>query len=362
MHKEIISDKQGISLVVLFITGDSLIMATASQAKNDFWIAIIFSIVFAVLMQLVFVRIHVAFPEKDLFNINECLFGNFFGKLLNLFFIFYVAVNGISILRLFSEFITTLSLPETPKVAPILLIIFICIWVVKEGIETLGRVGEFLILGNVILILIAVSLLVKEMEIDNILPVLYNGIKPVFEGTYATLIFPFTETVAFTMIFSSFRNKKSPYKIYITGLLIGGFIVLVTTLTEVLVLGVDFISITYFPSYSTVSHINVGDLIQRIEIMPAITFMIGGLVKISVLLLAVSKGITKLFIFNKYKFLVTPIALLMLNISLFFYENIMHVFKWGGEIWMYFAFPFQIVLPIIIIIAIVIKKKRLMLN
>ena len=86
MNKEVISDKQGICLVILFIAGETLAMQTAPAAGSDLWLAILLAIVTSIPLLLVYSRILSLFHGKGLFDILECLFGRILGKFLSLIF------------------------------------------------------------------------------------------------------------------------------------------------------------------------------------------------------------------------------------------------------------------------------------
>ena len=71
MRKEKISDRQGISLVTLFIFGSTLVMGTGGQAENDAWISIILAIIFSVPILMMYSRILYRYPGEDLCNRGE---------------------------------------------------------------------------------------------------------------------------------------------------------------------------------------------------------------------------------------------------------------------------------------------------
>ncbi len=106
------------------------------------------------------------------------------------------------------------------------------------------------------------------------------------------------------------------------------------------------------------SRANVGNFIQRIEIIISTAFLIGGFIKISICLLGACNGTTKLFGLNNYRFVVTPIALLMLNLSYLIYDSIFEMIEWSFTTWPYYAFLFQVILPIIIWVVAEIKHKK----
>ncbi|MCK4258321.1 MAG: endospore germination permease [Halanaerobiales bacterium] len=358
MKREVISDRQGIYLITLFIMGSTLILGTAAQAEKDIWLAILLAMVFAFPTLSMYARLHALFPGKDLYDILEFVFGRYLGKIISFVYIWFAFHLGTLVLRNFGEFLTTVGLLDTPTALLYVIMILLCLWAVKEGIEVLGRWGEFFIKIIIPLILLTIILGIPDMTINNIRPVFYNGIKPILDGAFSTYTFPLAETVIFMMVLSPLKEENSSYKIYWVGLLIGGFIIFISAFFEILVLGVNLYSESYFPAYIAVSRINIGDFLQRMEIIVSITFLIGGFIKISICLLAASKGIGKVFGFDDYRILATPVALLMVNLAYFIYDSIMEMTEWTFKIWNMYAFPFQVILPILILIAAEIKVRR----
>lgn len=357
MNNEVVSDKQGIYLIVLFVAGETFILTRAMEARQDFWLAIIVAIVMATPFMLMFSRLHKLFPNKDLFDINEDVFGKFIGKIISVLLIYYVASNMISVMRVFTEFISTASLRKTPLAISFLGLVIVCVWAVKQGVEVMGRWTAYFLPLTVILLFIGIVLLMPQMKLNNLSPFLYYGAKPIISGALATFFFPISETIAFVMIFTRFKNKTSATKIYVYGIVLGSLYILVLVLTEVLVLGVDSTIELFFPGYGTFSRLELGGFVQRLEIISGATFILGGFLKVSVLLLAVSRGIAKVSNCRDYRFIVTPAALLIANVSFFFYENTMYMFRWIRDVWGYFAFPFQFVIPIMIWIGAEIKVR-----
>lgn len=360
MNKEIISDKQGICLVVMFMLGSSLLIGTASNAKNDTWLAIIIGTLLFIPVVLIYSRLLYLFPGKDLFDILHIVFGNIIGKILSIIYIWFSFYLGVLVLRNFSEFTTIVVYPDTPIVVPMIFFILLCIFALKLGIEVLGRWSELFIIVNIIaVILITIILSSTLMNINNLLPILYDGIQPVISGAFSALSFPFAETVVFTMVFSSFENQKSSYKIYLYGLIIGSLTLLVNNLKNILVLGSDAMNINYFPSYISVSIIRLGTFIERMEATVIIVLIINIFIKATIDMLAVCRGIAKVLNIDDYRFLATPIALLTLIFSIFNFKNTMEMMDWTFNVWPYYAIPHQVILPIIILIAAEIKVRKL---
>jgi spore germination protein KB len=195
------------------------------------------------------------------------------------------------------------------------------------------------------------------LKAENLMPVLGNGIRPVLKGTLSAFTFPFGETVVFTGILSSLQRSRSVKKVYLTGLLIAGFFITISSLRNIMVLGVEDLSSVYFPSYSVIGRINIGNFLQRMEVAVSMVFILAGFVKISVCLLAACKGLSKLFGYTDYRFLVIPVTLLMVNLSYILYENIMEMFEWAFKVFPYYALLFELILPVMIFAALEIKLR-----
>ena len=262
MSKERISEKQGISLIVLFIVGSSSIFAQGLEAKKDLWIAFILGILMVMPLSFIYARIHYLFPEKNLFDILEICFGKLIGKILILLYISYVSFVIGDIFLNYGQFITEVSFSQTPQIVSILFLSILCVWGINLGIEVLGRFSKLFIYVPIISLVIIMLFLIPEMNPNNLRPVLEEGMKPVFEGAFSVFTFPLVQIVVFTMAFSSFNRKKSSYKIYITGLLIGGIYLALLSITNILVLGVANATSTVYPTQATISRIHVGDIFQ----------------------------------------------------------------------------------------------------
>jgi spore germination protein KB len=357
MTKELISDKQAISLMILFIWGSTLVIGTGGEAKRDMWAALILGMLLGAAAAFLYCKILSSYHQKNVFDINQIVFGRPAGIIINGFYVFFAYTLGVLVLNNFAEFIATVGLSDTPKVASVLPIVILTIWGVKIGVEGLGRWAEFFLILLSVIVIIPTLLSIPQMEFKNIRPVLGEGIKPLISGTISAFSFPFAETVIFIMVFSCLKREKSCYKVFYTGLFFGGAVLVVISIRNIMVIGSELLSKNYFPSYIVVSRINIGDFIQRIETVNTVAFLIAGYVKICLCLLAASNGLKTIFKFASYQVLVTPIALTMFAASFIAYESVLETTKFVTEIYPIFAAIFQVLLPAITYIGIKTKGK-----
>lgn len=358
MYKEQITDKEGICLLTLFVMGSSLIIGVGGNAKNDAWIASIVGILMSLPVILVYSRMLALYPGKDLFDIISIAFGRILGKIIALFYIWYAFHLGALVMRNFGEFIDTVSLPETPMIVPLFFLGMACIYAVRMGMEVMSRISTYF-LPIVLFIVVVVNLLaIPQFEMSNIKPILCQGVAPILKGGFSVFAFPFAETAVLLGVFFSLKTKKSPYKVYFSGIIFSGIVIVLLTIRNTVILG-DMVGYLNFPSHVAVSRISVSEFLQRIEVSVAFIFVVCAFIKSSVCLYVASKGISKIFNLHDYRSVVIQIGLLMIFFSFTIYKNIMEMRYWAYNVYQYYAFPFQVILPIIIWVILEFKAKRM---
>lgn len=353
-----ISQKQGIYLIALFIIGDSSLMVMGFEAKRDIWISILCAGAACMLLMLIYSRLMSTLPDKDFVETLEFFVGKIGTKIILFVFTWYFFNSCYLILRNYGQFVVTVGLKETPLMIPMIMMIIICVIGVRLGIEVFGRWIRPFVLCVIAFILLNVFLVSQNMRISNLLPVFDSGIVPIAKGTLGVITFPFAEVIVFLFALPAFKKGNSSKRVFLNGLAIGGAIIFITSVTDMLVLGHNIAENLYYPTFSTMATIEYGDFINRMEVITAIIFIITVFVKISIYLLAICKGTTRLLGLNNYKFLVIPIAFLLVNFAVSF-DSAIYYHEWVFKVWPYYAPLFQIIIPIILLSLIEIKRKSI---
>ncbi|MEK3833178.1 endospore germination permease [Paenibacillus sp. FSL M7-0896] len=348
MSKETIPAGQSISIAVLFVTGASLFLGTSSQSGNSSWIAQMLAILLAIPLMLIYARLHVLFPGKDLYDMLIEVFGSVLGRMLCCLYIWYALHLGALVLRNFGEFSKTVALTATPMLAPMLMIGLLCMWVVHAGIEVLGRSAKFLLLFSLIVIVILQLLSVPKFEYHHLKPLLHTRFNLILADTAGSFTFPFAEIVVFLGAFSAIPAKGSAKRVLVSSTLIAGGIIIMITLRNLLMLGPDILSSLYFPSYVAVSRINIGDFVTRIEGSAAIVFVTALFIKVSLCLYVTCNGVAKVFKLGSYRSVVLQMGLIMIYLSDFIYSNIMEMEEFAYHIYKVYALPFEVVIPVVL--------------
>ncbi len=357
MGSELISKRQALCIIMLFLFGSTVVVGASPDSEQDSWISLIMAAVSVMPLVLVYARIIHLFPGKDFFEILEALFGKFFGKVIIVLISWYALHLTSLVLRNFTEFIQIVAMPETPQLPLMIAMLLTAAYIAKSGIETLGRWSVVVLPLVVFIILLTTALSFSKMDFSNILPVMEHDFGTLAKGAFGIYTFPFAETVLFLGVASAIKKNDSPYKIYFNASLLAAILLLIVMLRNLEVLGPASVVSSYFPSYVAARIIEVGDFLSRIEIVIAMNFVLTGMVKITVCLMAAAKGTARLFGIADYRRMVMPIGVLVVALCAIVYDSTMDMFSFM-PVYQYYALPFQVVIPIIVWIMAEVKTKK----
>lgn len=346
-------------MIIMFIIGSSSLMVMGLEAKMDIWIAILLAMAAGILIMLVYARLLSILPDKDFYETVEFFLGKVGSKIFLILLTWFAFDLCAIVLRNYGQFVVTVGLPETPLVVAMFMLILVCALAVRSGIEVIGRWSAQFVFYLIGFLLISILLVSQNMNFSNLLPVLENGLIPVAKGAFGVITFPFAETVVFLLVFPAFKKGTSVKKMLIKGLVIGGAVILVTSMTDMMVLGCNVVENVYYPTYTTMATVHYGDFVQRLEVFAAIVFIIAVFLKITILLFAASKGAAKIFGFKDHRFIVMPIAFLAVNVALISFDSMIYFHEWTFKVFPYYSCVFEIVIPLVLLIIIEIKHKKM---
>lgn len=355
MEKTTISSKQAISIMVVFLVGSTSVLGFGDKAKQEYWICLLIAIAMSIPLVLLYSQILTLFPGKSLYDIAYIIFGKIGGAIITLIFVLFSIQLGAIVTRNFTEFIQIISLDKTPQIIVAAFLLITCFLILRNGIEVLGRISIIFLYLIIIVLVFTFIFLTKDMHPENLKPYLEQDFKTLFLNSIPILVFPFGDSVIFLNTIPTHLHPTSNVKkIFILCILITGVILLIALFRNILVLGIPTLEMLYFPSYSAVSKLNIGEFFSRAEILLATNFLMAGIIKTSVCLYSATKGIAKLFKIENHKSILAPVTLFMLSFSSFIFSNIMQNVEFNNKTTLYFII-IQIIIPLIIYIFAVIK-------
>ncbi len=345
MGKEVITTKQAIAILVTFEIGSALIHTAHTKDNQDFWISYLAAAVFTLFTFFMYSRIMSLFPGKNLLDINKELFGKIAGSIIYGTYIFYAFSIGIFVTRHFTEAVQVSSLPEMPQYAFAIPMILVCIYISKNGVETLGRWCMFSLPINFFIFLLTIAFSSYLFDFQNLKPAFQNSVSLLADNALNAYTLPFGESVVFLLLIDSLKNRQKTLKVFYISLAMGMGTIIFATLRNILILGTENIQFLTTPSISGVSVIQITSFVERIEVIVIVNFIICGIAKITVCLIGAAKGTAKLLKLDSDRQVIVPIGLLILMLSFNVFRNAMHLIKWF-DVYRLVFLPVQILFPL----------------
>ncbi|NLF28214.1 MAG: endospore germination permease [Clostridiales bacterium] len=345
-------------MLIMFNFGSSVVMGVSTEAAQDGWAALLMSVAFTLPVIIMYGRIAELNPGMGLFDAIEAQLGKVAGKVAAALLTWYALHLCALVLRNFSEFIQISSLLDTPQLPVMVVMMLTVSYLAKLGCKALGKWALATLPVVLFIVVLTVVLSINVMKFENILPVFEHSLGVIAEDAFKIFSFPLCETVLFLSVADGLLKTDNPKNIYVFGTLFSSGVLLVIILRNLFVLGAEVVETEYFPSYSAARIINLGDFISRIEGSISINFILAGITKITVCLIAAGKGLSRLFGIDDYRQMVIPTAFLVVALATIVYGNTMEMFAFI-KYYAFYAMPFEVVLPASVWIASEIRKKKM---
>ncbi|MGG5254319.1 GerAB/ArcD/ProY family transporter [Neobacillus sp. SM06] len=362
MEKAKINATQLFVLVVLFEMGSSILVGVGASAKQDAWITILLGMIGGIALFHIYYFLYRYYPDVPPTTYVQKITGKWVGRILAFFYIVYFIYLASRVLRDFGELLTTTIYSNTPLFIVNTLMILAIIYGIRKGFEVLARVGE---LYFALVYLLAITGIVLVMvsglfHFENLQPMLENGWRPILQATISqTLLFPFGEMVVFTMVLPFVNEQEKVKKVCIGGMILSGINITITIIINIAALGVDLYTRSPFPLLSTVSKIEVGGFIERLDVLFMLYLVVGGFFKITIFYYAAVAATADVFQFQDQRKLVFPIGLIILFTSMMIASNYAEHIKEGLTIVPIFLhWPFQIIFPTILLVIAYFRNRK----
>ncbi|AFM43017.1 spore germination protein, amino acid permease [Desulfosporosinus acidiphilus SJ4] len=351
-----ISSSQLMFLIAGLIQGSSLLVAFATKiTKQNTWLVVLLGFAISLGLALIYVTLAQNFPEKNLIEINEIVYGKYLGNLISGLYIWFFFSIGSFNLRFVGDFSLTYLVPETPIIVILVMFAFICIWAVRSGIEVIGRLSGIFVIITLIEVITTSLLLIKQMKLTNFLPLFDLSLQDFIHGTHTMTSIPFGEIMIFLMIIPSVNKLNQVKSATLSGLCIGGFTVLFSTLRNTAVLGITA-TIMFSPSFEAVRLIDIAGVITRMEVLVASVLLITLFIKTSLLLYVTVLALAQLFRLRTYRPLVLPVCILMISFALLAFDSTMENALSAANDWPIVSIPFNFLFPLASLILIKIRR------
>lgn len=360
MDNDKITNHQLFSTMANFVCGTSMIISSAplaAIAKHDAWISALILPILGVPLILTNFYIMNLYPGKTYMQIIQLVFGKWIGLFVYVNLLFVAFLAAPQVLWYVGDFFTTTFMPETPSYAINLLFIVALTIGLHYGLETLLRSAGFFIYIVSGVFLLSMIFVLPNARIENLQPIFEKGIIPVLKGTHNLASFTtFPLIFMFTIFPLNIYYDKKAKKYMILGYLWGLFLVFISIMMCILVLGSNITASSMFPVYNLVKEINLGVVLNRLEALITGVWVITLFFKVAYYFYSSINGISQLLKLSDHKRIIIPIGFLILLFSGIVYPDAIYEMKWDSIVWVLYISTFGFILPILLLSISIIKK------
>ncbi|MFC5468868.1 endospore germination permease [Cohnella suwonensis] len=311
--REQISSGQMSILFFCFMTGSSIVNIPGpliGYAKNGAWISLLLSISIGMILLACLLYLYRKFPELTFIEYSKATVGSFITVLLAIPFISFQFHMASGIVLDIGLFMTTSMMRQTPLFLFLLLVFFVVALTVRSGIETMARMFVIPIISVLLSIIVILVLSIPHYQVEHLLPIMPDGIKPIVLGTYFSYGFPYVELVLMAMLLPYVRKEKlaNLSKGMYLALLINGIFLVAVTVSTILVFG-PLAGERQYSMFEVARTVDLLEVIQRIESLVGISLIMASFMKASITLFVLNLTFTKLFNLKDDRILVFPLSL-----------------------------------------------------
>ncbi|GGM24173.1 germination protein GerKB [Paraliobacillus quinghaiensis] len=356
---ERITTIQLFTLIMIFEIGSTTLFAQGIGADRDAWIVILISYVIGLGLIWVFTQIPKYYPNKNFSEILTTTLGAKIAKPLLLLFGLYFLSQALHNFYEFGMLINMTALSKTPLLVILYLFIIVIIYILSLGVEVLARTAEILLPYLLLFLIITfiVNFFSETFELDNLLPVLGNGLKPVLAEVYDVVAFPFGEMVVFLMFWHYVNKPALIRKTTFLAVSLATILIMMNLIVMLAVLGPELTANTEIPLLETLLSINIANIITNLDSVAVFIMFFGGFFKTAIHFMGFCLAITWLFNGNKPEWCITIFGLLFPLMAIYRFSGIDDQRWKGSEGGIYSILLFS-ALPILLLIIIFLKKKN----
>jgi spore germination protein KB len=347
-------------MIVLFEFGTALVVPIGLKAEQGVWLSILVALPGGVLIYLVYDYLFRQYPNLILSGYIRKIIGKYMSLPLIFLYIAYFMYNSARNLREAGDLLITVAYDQTSMLVIHATMIVAVIYVLKKGIEVFFRLGEIYIIITVCLGVIANVTIVFSgiVDLKNLLPFLGAGWKQVLSMAYPNIfLFPFAELVCFATVFPHLNQISTVRKTGIIGIVISGLILSMTHAVQIATLGSDIYARSIFPLFTTISLVNIGNFLQRLDAIVVLTLIIGVFFKMSMYCYAAMAMIADVFNVPDERKLAYPVGIVVLFTSIVSARSFPEHMEEGTLSSLYFLASVSFGIPLLLLLVHLIRKK-----
>ncbi|MGE1103356.1 spore germination protein [Peribacillus simplex] len=349
--KDQITTPQTAVIIINFILGTGLLTLPRSSTEKvhtpDVWISVIIGGIIAIIAGVIMVKLSQQFPDKTFYQYINEIVGKWVGSFLSLVIICYFLMTSGFQLRSMAEVIRYLLLEGTPTWAIIMIFMWVGLYLIIGGINPIARLFEIILPLTVILFLVVTFMSIKIFEIDNLRPVLGDGVIPVLKGVKTTAL-AFSGPEIMLLLIPFMNQPKKAVKALLVGVSIPLIFYVITVVMVIGALSVDGVVTRTWPTLDLIRSFEISGLIfERFESLLLVVWIMQIFATFTITYFAAALGLAQLTkkSIHPFMFGLLPILYIISMIP----KNMNDLFKQGDFVGNVALFLFGL-LPLLLLI------------
>ncbi len=282
-----------VSSIIASLTGIGIYIAT-EVAVIDAWISVIISSIMGIIPLIMIIFLFSFEPNKTIIEKINFIFGNFWGFIINFLITVIVFIIAATDLFNIANFLITQFLSETPLLFICLLFCGVSFYAISKGFETISRVNLFFVGILIVIFIIFIGSLIPQIQIENYMPILVNGIKKPIIGGFLVML---ANIVPIFLILIFPKNgvvDKKKLNLYLTIFYIIAIICAIASMMIIVgILGEYLIKSYQYPEYAVLKKISLFGFIDRIENLLSLQWILSCFSLLTLCIYFISSGIKK---------------------------------------------------------------------
>ncbi len=300
-------------------------------------------------------KLATVFRGQSIIEYLDSIGSTVLSKVIGLAFISFAVFVTVATLRDFSELMVSAFFPQTPLLVFIIAIALLASWAAYEGLETIGRMAQFLLPLTALGIVLSGLLSVNDGNIENFLPLIENGFAPIIRGGITQWAF-FGETAIWLLLLPHLnQNNKNNFFMPLSVLLAGSLAVLVLFYI-INALGAEMASARTYPFLTVVNIISLGGILERLESVFLIIWVASNFMKIVVFFYGATYGLRHYLRNISTVVIIIPLLIITTTLSVLIFGNYLQLRAiFAPEIYGVLSSVYQVFIPLFVAIVIFIK-------
>lgn len=331
----------------------------ARRVGRDMWLSGIISVLCTAIFLIIMVGIGRSFPGKTIVVYSQELLTTIPGKLVGFILSVFFFVATANTVSMYIHHLTDFLLPETPFLVVTILHVGVVSFLILKGPEVIARMGVIGFSLAIVFYLLVFLASLSEVEFRRLLPFFESGFFSVSKASISIDSFIGINQILIGMLLPMLADDKKAYKASLSGLFIGGFFFVFYFIVELMVMGPQVVALMRIASMDFVRSIQITQYLHRFE-----SFMVGlwywsMLVQAGILGYCSLKAMLQTLGIKKEKkrpVLTIGFGIGTIALTYFIANDRILFLNFRETSWQYFSLPIQYGLPVILLIAFMIRN------